>query len=88
MNWYYHKHIHLDMVGFWKSIAGILPGYVLPILVGIAINLFWELDSYVEILAAAGLITVVFAASVWFISMNKYEKELLSKPIRKLFRRK
>ena len=87
MNWYYNKHIHLDMVGFWKSIASILPGYILPVIVGVAINRFWELDSYIELLLSALLITVVFVVSVWFFSMNTYEKELFSKPFRKLFKR-
>ena len=87
MNWYYAKHIHLDIRGFWMSIASILPGYILPCITGFIINRFWELDSYLDILLSAVLITAVFLISVWFFSMNPYEKELFSKPIRKLIKR-
>lgn len=88
MNFYYHKHIGLDIPKFWRSIISIIPGYVLPILVGVCINKFWMLDSYVDILIAAFIICIVFAMSVWNCSMNNYEKELIKKPIIKYFHRK
>ena len=37
---------------------------------------------------AALVITAVFAGSVWCLSMNSYEKELIRKPLRRLFVKK
>lgn len=88
MNWYYAKHIHLDIRGFWKSIVSILPSYILPCAVGFAVNRFWVLDSYWDILLSAALITAVFILSIWLFSMNPYEKDLIVKPIRKLLNHK
>lgn len=85
LNICYAKTVGLDMVGFWKSILRILPGCVLPAGVGTAIYFFWPMQTFVGILSAALVITVVFAGSVWLLSMNRYEKELISKPLRKLF---
>lgn len=84
MNYYYAKHIKLDMKRFWKSIISILPGYILPAIAGALIHRFWLLDSYFDILGAVIVICVTFAVSVWMISMNEYEKQLFSKPIKKV----
>ena len=87
MNWYYAKHIHLNIKKFWLSIARILPGFILPIGVGVAINFFWNLDSYLDILLAAGLIAAVYMGSVWIFSMNGYEKGLIKAPLKKMLKR-
>lgn len=87
MNYYYWKHIGLDILGFWKSIAGILPGYILPVLTGFLVNHYWNMESFLDILFAAIVISVIFLLSVWFFSMNLYERELFVKPIRRLMKR-
>jgi ABC-type maltose transport system permease subunit len=87
MNWYYAKHIGLDIADFWKSICSILPGMILPVGVGIAINRFWNLDSYGDILLAIALMTGVYCLSVWLFSMNDYEKQLVAQPVKRILRR-
>lgn len=88
MNWYYARHIGLDIRGFWRSIASILPGYIVPCAVGFAINRFWQLDSYRDILIAIAAITATYCVSVWCFSMNAYEKQLIRQPLSRLFREK
>lgn len=84
MNYYYWKHIGLDIPGFWKAIAGILPGCIAPLAVGFGISRFLILDSFLDILLAALAICAVFFVSVWVFSMNEYERSLLRKPLQKL----
>lgn len=84
MNWYYAKRIHLDIAGFWKSICSILPGFLIPILLGVLINRFWTLDSYWDILLSALLIALIYMVSIWFLSMNDYERGLVSSPFKKI----
>ena len=84
MNYYYSKGIGLDMVGFWKSIASILPGYIVPCLIGILINRYVFIDSFLDILICAIGIISSFSISVWFISMNGYEKELILSLIKRM----
>lgn len=88
MNWYYAKHVGLDIVGFWKAIASILPGLIIPAAVGFVINRFWRLDSYGDILIAIVLITGSYCASIWCVSMNPYEKQLILQPMKRLLQRK
>ena len=81
MNIYYYKRVGLDIPGFWMSIFRILPGYILPIAVGIAANYFMPEEGWLTFLCKVILITVSFAASAWMFSMNEYEKGLIKKPI-------
>lgn len=84
MNYYYKKVIGLDIIGFWKSIGSILPGYIAPCLAGILINRYCFVDSFAKILLYAICIVIIFGISVWFISMNQYEKELIISLLKKL----
>ena len=84
MNWYYAKHIGLDIKRFWKSIFSMLPGMVAPACVGFAINRFVDIRSYLGVLCAALAITLIYAVSVWKFSINNYEKTLMAKPIEQL----
>lgn len=87
MNYYYWKHIGLNIPGFWKSIASILPGLFAPSLVGYLINQHWILDSFMDILLSALVISILFGISVWLFSMTEYEKNLLKKPLQKILHR-
>lgn len=87
MNFYYRKYIGLDIPGFWRSIFSILPGYILPAVVGFLVNRYWAMDSYLDILCSAMVISTVFLISIWLFSMNEYERNLLRAPIRKLMKK-
>lgn len=87
MNIYNHKKVGIDIISFWISIMKILPGLALPVIVGILINIFITIDSFLSLLWVVLLYCVVYFVSCWFICMNKYEKDLFIKPIKKLFRR-
>lgn len=87
MNIYYAKKIQLNIIGFWKSIFNILPGYIIPVIVGVVINKVWEVDSYGDVLGAAIIISLCFVVSTWLFSMNKYEKNLIKKPFMKILNR-
>jgi len=88
MNIYYVVKIKLDIKGFWIAIAKTLPGMIIPIATGIVVNRFWNIDSYIDVILSALILIVVYIASVWFFSMNQYEKQLFSKPIKRIFNRK
>ena len=77
MNWYYHHKINLDIIAFWKSIAGFIPGLIAPVLVGIGCRLFIQPQSFFQIAAVAVVYSAVFVISVYKLGMNEYEKGLL-----------
>ena len=44
MNWYYHSRIGLNVLFFWKEILKFLPSLIIPVILGIIINL--RVDIY------------------------------------------
>ena len=81
MNWHYAARVKLDIYGFWKSIASVTPSYIAPVLVGHLINHYWMMDSFLDILCSALVISIVFTVSVYLFGMNDYERNLLKKPL-------
>lgn len=84
MNWYYHSHLGLNMVEFWRAMRSLGLGAMLPIVYclvcGATLNLF---HPAVFFLAGTGLV-VVYAASMWRWGMNGSEKDLIRRPLSKL----
>lgn len=81
MNIYYHKRCDLNMLRFWKSLAGMLPGLIPPVFAGILLNCFWDSSSTGMYLASIVLYVLVYCISVWLFSMNSYERDIISRPV-------
>lgn len=87
MNIYYQKKCNLNIILFWKNILRLSLGMVIPIIVGIIINYLIDFSSYITLITGVLIYTVIYCASMWFIGINKYEKQLVLSPIKKLARR-
>ena len=84
MNIYYQRGIGLNMVYFWKQILKIVPSFIPTIIVGILVNVFIPIYKLKWLFVAILIICVVYIVSVYLLSMNSYEKELFSKPVKKV----
>ena len=82
MNIYYYKKLGIDIPAFWKSILRILAGMLPAFFVGSAIMLFFEITSIWTLLGLIVAYTVIYCTSVWFLSLNQFEKELISSPVK------
>lgn len=87
MNWYYHAHIGLDMKYFWKSILGIMPSFVPPVLLALLALRLHTFTGYGGVVLFALPYSAVYAASVYLLAMDPSEKELVHAAVRKLMRR-
>lgn len=84
MNIYFHKKCYINIFSFWKNILRMSLGLIIPIICGVLINLF--IDTYniwFMLLSIAGY-TIVYCISMWFLGLNKYERGLILKPIKKI----
>ncbi len=88
INIYYHKKCNLDIAAFWKSIAKTLPGLLIPVFCGVLFLLFVDIASVWLFAAAVVGYCVVYFVSIYFFSMNSYEKSLLHQSAKKLLRKK
>jgi len=87
MNWYYHIKVGIDIKFFWKQIFTLLPALVAPILAGVFIMRLTNLYNLFNFLGLGFIYVVVFSISMWLYGMNKYEKDLFRKPIKRILRR-
>ena len=87
MNWYYHRHIGLDMVYFWRSILSIVPSFLPPVVLGFLAVRLHAFAGYGGVLTFALPYCAVYAASVYLLAMNADEKNMLKGIGRKLIRR-
>ncbi|MBQ9414055.1 MAG: oligosaccharide flippase family protein [Clostridia bacterium] len=84
MNWYYHKHIGLDIKAFWKAILRIALAMLVPLGGAIAIARFADIRSIGQLLLWGAAIVVVEAVFMWTLGMQKEDRELILSMLRRL----
>lgn len=77
MNIYYHKKCNLDIIKFWKSIINLSKGLIIPIALGIAAKLIFEINSVAVLLICIFVYALVYCVSMWLFGMNSEEKDLV-----------
>ncbi len=88
MNIYYHKRCNIDVLFFWRNILRVSLGLLPPIAVGVLINHLFAVEGLLSLAVAAAVYTLIYVASMWLFGMNAYEKDLVRRPLRKLFHKK
>lgn len=82
MNVYYHTKIKLNIVYFWKQIAGFIPAIVISAIFGILIRRIFPIQRLAFLVLGIILYTAVYCISMWLVGMNDDERELIKKPIK------
>ena len=87
MNIYYNKKCNLDIPFFWKNILRQSVGLIVPICIGIAMNMLISIESFWTFGICVIAYTLVYCVSMWLFGMNDYEKSLVRKPLNNLVKR-
>ncbi len=87
MNIYYHKKCHINIIDFWKNILRMALGLIMPIIFGCVFIKTFNMTNIFTFMLGILLYTVVYCVSMWFISMNDYEKDLVKKPLCRIIKR-
>ena len=87
MNVYYQVRQKIDIVGFWVEIIkmSVVPA-VLTVLTYYVLQQY-ALDTVAKLAAGIVLYLVVYLPLFFTLSMNAYERDLIIKPIKKIFKR-
>lgn len=88
MNIYYHKVCYINIILFWKNIVRLCVGLIIPIGMGIIVTTFIDLYILPNLILFIIIYTLIYGISMWFLGMNNYERNLVKKPVQKLFMRK
>lgn len=87
LNIYYDKEIRLDISLFWREIIKMSFVPLIIIIIGGLVLRFIAVNTFTSFVVAGLALTVIFVPSFYFISMNKSERELFTKPIIQLVKR-
>lgn len=84
MNWYYHKKLDIDIICFWKNIAKISYGLIIPLIVGIIIYKYILFKNVVHFLCWIIIYSSVYCISMWRFGMNDEERNIIKEMLFKL----
>jgi len=86
LNWYYQKHIGLDIIGFWKSLSVFIPTIIVCSAVGYVTTKYITIHTWKMFIVCAIQFLLVYIAMVWCTAMNKDEKKLFVGVFRKIYK--
>lgn len=86
MNIFYHKVLKIDMKYFWKEIFKTFRGLVIPIITATLIMRFFPFKNMWVFFISVCIFIVVYCASVFTLSCNNEEKNMLLSIIGKIKR--
>ncbi|OPZ87659.1 MAG: colanic acid exporter [Firmicutes bacterium ADurb.Bin419] len=75
MNIYYHKIIRLNVVKYWSSMLSFMPTVIASTGLGLTMNYFLNIDSWLKLFVCIGMFCIVYILMVWFTAMNREEKK-------------
>lgn len=87
MNIYYYKKVNINIPRFWCEIVKMSAFPVLLTLVIWFLLQYIKLDSWLLLGAGIFLFSMIYLFLVWFTSMNNYERNLFSRPLKNLLLR-
>ena len=88
INIYYYKVIKLDVIKFWKDIGKQSIPFAIPITIIILLMNFIKLNGIIYLIVYGGIYLIMYCLFAYFISMNKYEKDLVNKLLVKIHLKK
>ena len=88
MNIFYQKKVGINIIKFWKNILTMSIPIIFVIILAIILKTIVPINSVIVLVAQIVLYTLIYCFIVYRFSINKYEKQLILKPINKIIRRK
>lgn len=89
MNWFYYKKIGIDIFSFWKNILKMTIVPTVLTVAGLLLQHYaFQMDTLLIFAIGVAVYTLIFCALSWLISMNAYEKKLVTDMLRKVLPKK
>lgn len=88
MNWYYHKKIHLNIIGFFKSMLKPTSALLIACIEGILIKAIFGVESWLAFFTQGILFLTVYFICLYFFGFHREEKEQIDQIKNKFFRKK
>ena len=85
MNIYYHTQQHIEIGTFWKEIIKMVPIPLCLTLFGLALSYYYDYSMPFTLIFGIGIYSIIYIILFFYLGMNKFEKNLLLNPLKKLF---
>lgn len=84
MNIYYYKKTGIDIPAFWKNILkmSVVPGVC--VVTAFMVKQWIQFDSWIVFFLGVIVYTIIYLFFTWLVSLNKEEKEIFMKPIKRI----
>ena len=87
MNWYYYRRIGLNIPAFWRHIFHLIPAMLLPAVTAVLLAVKVHPTTYWQLIPPGLIFVAVYAVCMWLFGLNRYERSLITAPLRRLSRR-
>lgn len=84
MNYYYGKHLQMDIKNFWHEISTLLPAMIPPFIFGGYIMYFQNVRSVVRLSASVVCYCTIYVISIWLFGIKRNEKVEIRNRIKNL----
>lgn len=79
INIYYQKRVGINVIKFWKEIIKMTIPFFIPIIILLLLMKFITLHGFIHVIVFGGIYTIIYCIVCYFLVMNKYEKNIVSK---------
>ena len=87
MNIFYYKKTKIDIPLFWKNIIKLTIPVAISVVVGYLLKNFIHIDTAMKLAFEIVVYTGIYVVLIWILGMNKYEKNLILNPLKKVFKK-
>ena len=83
LNIYYQKKVGINIIKFWKEIIKMSIPFTIPVIIILIIMKFVTLHGYINLIVFGGIYTIIYSIVSYLLVMNKYEKSIIHKFIKR-----
>lgn len=84
LNHYYYKKQRINIIKFWKEIIRMSIFPLVFSIIGYIIISKYQINTWIKLIECFLIISITYIPLFWKLSMNKYERELMSETISKI----
>lgn len=88
MNIYYSVRQHIDIKGFWRQVLKMLSMPVVLTVTGLLISSYFNFRDPATLVFGIIVFSIVYLPLIWLLTMNQYERNLISAPITRLIHKR
>ena len=77
----------LNIPAFWRHIFHLIPAMLLPAVTAVLLAVKVHPTTYWQLIPPGLIFVAVYAVCMWLFGLNRYERSLITAPLRRLSRR-